>query len=76
MNSVKILHWIVNHIKDDVRDTFLTIETQLHIVLMKFRVNLLASYIAGKFNVSKNTVCRVFDSLIPVLAGKLKSLMK
>ena len=43
---------------------------------MKFRLNLLASYIAGRFNVSKNTVRRVFDSLIPVLAGKLKSLIK
>ena len=61
VNSVEIFHWIVNLIKDDVSDRFLTIETQLLIVLMKFRLNLLASYIAGRFNVSKSTVRRVFD---------------
>ena len=76
VNSVEIFQWIVSLIKDDVPDRFLTIDTQLLIVLMKFRLNLSASYIAGRFNVSKNTVRRVFDSLISILAGKLKSLIK
>lgn len=50
--------------------------TQMLIVLMKLKLNLLNTDLAWRFNTSRKTVQRIFDLIIPALANKLKSLIR
>lgn len=54
----------------------LSLETQVLIVLMKLKLNLLNTDLAFRFHTSRKTIQRVFDALIPALASKLKTLIK
>lgn len=50
-------------------------EKQLLIVFVKIRQNLLNEDIAIRFNTSRRTVARIFESWLPILAGRLKHLI-
>lgn len=66
---VKLTKSVENNIKT------VPLETQMLIVLMKLKLNLLNTDLAYRFNTSLKTVQRIFDIIIPSLSQKLKTLI-
>lgn len=74
--SRELFDWILKIMRNHVTEYSLSSETQLLMVLMKLKLNLLHSDIAARFQTSPNTVTRVFDRWIPILAGKLRHFIR
>lgn len=77
LHSADLFNHIIEMTSDGIRGTdSLSLQTQLLMVLMKLKLNLLTSDIAVRFNTSRKTVFRTYKTWLPILAIRLSSFIR